>query len=49
METKKVELKLNSGTLVLETGKMAKQANGFSLCLLRGFIGPRHRMCRQTA
>ncbi len=28
METKKVEFKLNSGTLILETGKMAKQANG---------------------
>ncbi len=36
METKKVELKLNSGTLVLETGKMAKQANGSVFATFEG-------------
>ncbi len=28
MTTKKVEITLSNGTLVLETGKLAKQANG---------------------
>ena len=36
METKKVEMKLNSGTLVLETGKMAKQANGSVFATFEG-------------
>ncbi len=36
MTTKKVEITLNSGTLVLETGKMAKQANGAVYATLGG-------------
>ncbi|MBN2859743.1 MAG: polyribonucleotide nucleotidyltransferase [Sphaerochaetaceae bacterium] len=36
METKKVEMKLNSGTLILETGKMAKQANGSVFATFEG-------------
>jgi polyribonucleotide nucleotidyltransferase len=36
MTTKKVEITLNSGTLVLETGKMAKQANGAVYASLGG-------------